>query len=70
MKLKIKLKNYRYCDECPFQQNTEEEQNLIKKNFPCKRIFHYCEWYKKQLYHGDKHPRLPRPQKCIKENGK
>lgn len=54
MKIEIKLKDPKYCDECNFLTHGSAFKG-------------YCEFYSKYLKETDFH--TFRPIKCIKENG-
>lgn len=49
----------KYCDDCLNLTPTEEEQR--KLNY---QVLHWCRRLKVQLFHGEHHPRLPRPEEC------
>ncbi len=63
MKLEIKLKDSKYCDECPCQcyDAVSEGCNLLDYNSSKDRIYRKCN-------DGEYH--IIRPQICIKQNGK
>lgn len=47
----------KWCDGCRWLRPTEGEQTWKKEH-------HTCISHETILYHGDKHPRLPRPHYC------
>lgn len=53
------------CNDCPFINMNEQEQERLKKEDSGKNIpDHRCKLSKQRLIHKGQHPRLPRPDDC------
>ncbi len=60
MNLKIKLKNPKYCNGCPFLSGLMEENSIMVS---------YCYWDNKTLGETLNRNKIKRPERCIEENG-
>ena len=59
------LKEQLFCDDCVYLSPKEDQQTSKKEDHVCQcaKMFTFSGCYR-ILYHGQYHPRIPRPDEC------